>query len=259
MKEDEDIKVNRRKNDKIYFESPLIQSIADSIDFLREETAEILKELDSTELKQQIDELDIEELSQDTINQVTDIVDDLAQFKDEIINEEDIPEPIVDSTNDFKAALNRDDDYVRRAKRRLMTEGYDNNSRIIRLCDKAIAVNYRNWEAYYIKGIALYNLERFGEANDQFIKSLALNEDNINARLYLANSYRLNREFEDAIDVYDSVLAIDENSFDAFKGKAYTYYNCEDYEKACEFFEKANSIEPLDSKSEELWDETKNN
>ena len=48
----DDIKVNRRSADKIRFESPLIQSISDGVDFLRDESREILKELDSTEIKQ---------------------------------------------------------------------------------------------------------------------------------------------------------------------------------------------------------------
>lgn len=252
MKEEE-IKVNKRSNDKIRFESPLIQSISDKIDFLRDESKEILKELDSTEFKQQIDEFDIEEFGQETINNITDIVDDLSQFKNEIINDEDIPDIVKESSKDVKFALNRDEDYVRRAKRRLFSEDYDNDVRVIELCDKAIDVNRFNWEAYYIKGIALHNLEKYEEAIEQLIKSLALKEDNINARLYIANSYRLNREFEKAIEVYDSVLKRDENSFDAFKGKAFTYYNSKDYQKADEFFKKANSIKSLDEKSKEVW------
>ena len=39
-KEDEDIKVNRRKTDKVYFESTFIQQISDGIDFLRDESKE---------------------------------------------------------------------------------------------------------------------------------------------------------------------------------------------------------------------------
>ena len=44
MKDDEDIKVNKRSGDKVYFESPLVQSIYDKIDFLREESKVILEE-----------------------------------------------------------------------------------------------------------------------------------------------------------------------------------------------------------------------
>lgn len=254
MHDGEEIKVNKRKNDKIYFESPLIQSVSDTIDYLRSESKEILKEIDSSQLTGHID---VEEFAEETISHITGIVDDLSEFKDEIINDEDIPSVVKDSSNDMKYALNRDDDYVRRAKRRLVSDDYENDLRIVRLCDKAIDVNRRNWEAYYLKGIALINLDKYEEAADMLIKSLALNEDNINARLYVANAYRLNEDYEDAIDAYDSVLKRDENSFDAYKGKAYTYYNWDKYDKADEFFQKANSIEFLDEKSKEIWEISK--
>lgn len=256
--DDEEIKVNRRKSDKLFFESPLIQSISDSIDFLRDESKSILNELDSTEFKQQIDEFDLEEFGEETINQITGIVDDLAQFKDEIIDPDEIPDVVKDSSNDVKFALNRDGDYVRRAKRRLDTEDYDNDTRIIQLCDKAISVNYLNWEAYYIKGIALINLKKYEEAIEQLIKSLALNEDNLDARLSIANAYRLNGDYKKAIGVYDSVLARDVDSFEAYKGKALTYYDWNNYDEAKLFFKKANSIQILDDESKEIWDACSN-
>ena len=71
--EGEDIKVNRRSSDKIYFESPLIQSISDGIDFLRDETKESLEELDSTEFKQKIDELNLEEFGEYAAGQISEI------------------------------------------------------------------------------------------------------------------------------------------------------------------------------------------
>lgn len=249
----QDIKINKRSTDKVYFESPILQSISDKIDFLREESKEILKELDSTEFKQQIDEWDLEDLGVEALNQISGIVDEIVQFKDEIIDSDEIPEEVKEYSKDFKVALNRDADYVRKAKRRLARDDYDNNERIVQLCDKAIEVNDSNWEAYHIKGIALINLDKYGEACEELTKSLELNEDNDNARLYLANAYRLNREFEKAIEAYDSVLENDEKSFDAYKGKAFTYYNWKKYDKADECFKKANSITFLDEKSKEVW------
>ena len=249
----QDIKINKRSTDKVYFESPILQSISDKIDFLREESKEILKELDSTEFKQQIDEWDLEDLGVEALNQISDIVDEIVQFKDEIIDSDEIPEEVKEYSKDFKVALNRDADYVRKAKRRLARDDYENNERIVQFCDKAIEVNDSNWEAYHIKGIALINLDKYGEACEELNKSLKLNEDNDNARLYLANAYRLNREFEKAIDTYDSVLEKDENSFDVYKGKAFTYYNWKKYDKADECFKKANSIKFLDEKSKEIW------
>ena len=262
MKDWDDIKINKRSTDKVFFESPLIQSISDKIDFLRDESKEILKELDSTELKQQIDQFDIEKFGEDTINQIDDLIDELSQFKDKILDSEDIPDIVKESSNEFKANLNRDEIYVKKARKKLarlnnddkLLDKYDASFRIIELCDKAIDLNYRNADAYYLKGIALINLGKYHEAVKQLIKSLALDGDNIDARLNVGNAYRLNREFDNAIDAYDSVLKRDENSFEAFKGKAVTYYYWEKYGKADECFKKANSIETLDEKSKEIWD-----
>lgn len=253
MKDWDDIKVNKRKTDKIYFESPLIQSISDTIDFLRDESKGILEDLDSTEFKQKIDEIDMEEIGQKSVNHMTEMVDDLAEFKDDLLEYREIPDVLKESSRGFKFALNRDEEYVRRAKRRLMNEDYDNYERIIRLCDKAIDVNDINWEAYYIKGIALTNLTSYEEAIELFIKTLAL-KDNDNIRLHLAKAYRLNNEFENALDIYNSILVKGKNPFAALKGIAFTYYKWKKYDQASQFFRRANSIKPLDEMSKAVWD-----
>lgn len=262
----DDIKVNRRSTDKIYFESPVIQSISDSIDFLRDETKEILKELDSTEFKQQIDEFDLDEFGEDAVNQISEIKDELSQFRSEIIDSDDIPEFIKESSLDAKRALNRDADYVRRAKRKLymldsgrLTDELRTNVRVIELCDKAIEVNFNNWQAYYVKAQALMNLEKYDDASEELIKSLALNEENLDAWFDVAKSYKLNGEYKKSIDVYDSILKRNEDSFKVFEGKALCYAELEDYPNADKFFKKANSIKSLDDESQKIWDEIKEN
>ena len=42
----DDIEVNKRSTDKVFFESTILQQISDSIDFIRDESKEILSELD---------------------------------------------------------------------------------------------------------------------------------------------------------------------------------------------------------------------
>jgi tetratricopeptide (TPR) repeat protein len=155
----------------------------------------------------------------------------------------------------MKFALNRDETYIRKAKRKLKTDTYESNVRIIELCDKAIEVNYSNWEAYYLKGIALINLDKYDEAIGELTKSLALNEDNADARMYIAFAYLFKWEYANAIDFFDYILEVDGKSYDALKGKAVTYYYWEKYDDAAKFFRRANSIKPLDEKSKELFDE----
>ena len=65
----DDIKVNRRKGDKVYFESTLLQQISDGIDFIRAESKEILQELDI----QGIDEIVLEEFGEEALDQISDI------------------------------------------------------------------------------------------------------------------------------------------------------------------------------------------
>ena len=127
------------------------------------------------------------------------------------------------------------------------------NLRIIGLCNKAIEVNDLNHEAYLIKGKALINIEKYDEAIEEFVNSLAL-EENLDAKVAIGDANRLNEDYEDAIDIYDSVLNVDGQSFDALRGKALTYYDMEKFKDACEIFKKADSIYALDEKDKQLWD-----
>jgi tetratricopeptide (TPR) repeat protein len=256
----EDINVNRRKGDKVFFESTFLQQISDKIDYLKDESKEILKEVD----KKGLDEIDLEEIGENTLNHVSDVVDEVSQLKSEIINSDELPQSVKESSRNIKIALNRDEDYVRRARRRLnrieMKEFNDEeraNLRVIQLCDKAIHVNDTNKDAYYLKGRALSNLGKYDDAIEEFITSLAIMDD-INVMIAIADANRLNGDYDDAISVYDSVIEKDWGSFDAFKGKALTYYACEDYKNADEAFRKANNLTELDKESETLWQECQN-
>lgn len=255
-KDDDDIKVNRRSTDKVYFESTLIQQISDGIDFLRDESREVLKQLD---LEGKIDEMELEEFAEDTINQIDDIYDDISKFKSSIISSDDLPEDLKKSYRQTQEYLNRDADYVRRAQRKLDKMHYDEydffktNMRVIELADKAIAVNKRNFDAYYIKGQALVNLENYGGAIEEFISCLAIRDD-VRAWLAIANANRLNGEYNDAINVYNSIFTDEDSNFDVWIGKAYTYYDWGKFDKAKGFFKKADSIKPLDEKSKVMWD-----
>ena len=256
-KDGEDVKVNRRKGDKVYFESTLLQQISDGIEFIRDESREILQELD---LKG-FDEEDVGKIGEKTFNHISDVADEMSQWKSEFINDDDLPEYVKESSRNFKAALNRDEDYVRRAQRRLDRADSDEfvdkirvNARVIELCDKAIDVNSSNAEAYYLKGRALVNLNNYSEAIEEYINALAI-EDNVKIWIAIAEANTLNKDYEDAIDVYDTVLKRDENSFDAINGKAITYYSRGDYKNADIEFRKASKIGCLNTSSKEIWDE----
>lgn len=251
----EDIEVNERSTDKVFFESSLLQNISDSIDFLKQGTTEIFMELDSTELKQRIDEFDLEEFSENTINRIDDIFDEVSQFKDEVIDSQDVPDSVKEFSKNTRAYLNRDIIYVKKAQRKLeLSSSYDASYRAIELCDKAIDVNEFNCDAYYFKGQALINLRNYEESIEEFINVLALDDEYLEARIAIADANRLNKDYDDAIDVYDSVLNIDAECCDAIKGKALVYAELEDYKKACDLFKKADSISNLNENTRDVWD-----
>lgn len=245
----DDINVNKRSTDRVFFESEFIQSLSNQLDIFFEDANQILKDFDSSELKRQFDDIDIIDITMDTLDQFNDIKDETLKN----VDFDEMPEIIVKTSRSAKIALNRDADYLNYAKRKLANlddrdriKYKKTNFRIIELCNKAISLNRCNPESYYLKGLALLNLEEYDDAIDKFITSLALDSDNLKPRLAIAEANRLNGDYDDAISIYDSVLEIDEESFEALKGKAYVYYDLKDYENALVFFKKAGQKQVLD-------------
>lgn len=256
----EDIEV-KRSTDRVIFESNLIQSVYDRIDSLRDESKGILREIDAREIKQQWDEFDLEEFTEDTINQIDDVFDNISQFKDLMVHPEVFPDDVREQYRNTQAYLNRDADYLRRARSKLerldsekLTNVYKTNNRVVELCDKAILVRPDNFDAYVIKGQALTNLKRYDDAIDAYITALSFKDD-VEVWFKIADANRLNRHFEDAIDVYDSILEKYDNSFEVFKGKARVYFDMKDYAECNKMFKKANEIDYLDKDSFNIWSE----
>ena len=183
------------------------------------------------------------------------LIEDMEDLKEETLNfleDFDVEDIIDDFSVNSKKALNRDADYIVRARRKIEQPGEER--RVIRLCNKAIDVNELNWEAYFLKGIALFNIRRYDESIEEMINSLALNEENLEARLYIAKANFYKNDVDYALKVYDSILNIDDKYSDALEGKAEIYYIKRNYEKANEFFKKANNISPLSDEMKDKWD-----
>ena len=260
--DDEDIEVNRRDGQEVLFESEIVQTLYNQITFFKDESSKLIEKLDSSDLMNDLDEIDVDEFGQRALDHVSDVIEDVSKLAEKTIPLDDLPDFIEESTLNAKKALNRDSDYIRKAKRKLNMLNSDSelinegeiNRRVVGLCDKAIEVNKYNDEAYYLKGLALINLKKYDEGIEELINAMALSDDDIDIRLEIANANRLNGEYEDAISVYDSVLKIDEKSYEALKGKAFTYFDWEKYELCEEFFEKANKqVRYMDDDSLYRW------
>lgn len=195
---------------------------------------------------------DTEYFIESILNQFLDDMEQLKNNAIEFIDEMDIDDVFDDFSRNSKKALNKDAVYINRARKKLENSG--DNQRVLYLCNKALLVDEFNWEAYYLKGRALINLGRYDEAIEELINSLALNENNIGARAYIAKASGLNGDLDYALKVYDSILNIDDKYFEALQGKALIYFNQNNYSDAEKFFKKANEISPLSDYANYKWD-----
>ena len=193
-----------------------------------------------------------EDLIGDVLNQFLDDVDQLKNNAIEYMKEMDIDDVFDDFTRNSKKALNQDAVYVVRARVKLENSG--DNQRVVYLCNKALLVDDKNWEAYYLKGRALINLGRYDEAIDELINSLALNEDNLEARKYIAKASRLNGDLDYSLKIYDSILDVDDKYYEAILGKALIYFQLKDYAEADKLFKEANDISPVSGYAKHKWD-----
>lgn len=187
-----------------------------------------------------------------TFNQFLEDIDHLKDNAIEFMKDVDIDDIFDDFSINSKKALNQDAFYVARARRKLENSG--DNQRIIYLCNKALLVDEKNWEAYYLKGRALINLGRYDEAIDVLLDSLALNEDNLEAREYIAKASRLNGDLDYSLKVYDTILNVDDKYYEAILGKALVYFQLKDYAEANKLFEEANKISPVEGYAKHKWD-----
>ena len=194
---------------------------------------------------------DTEYFIESVLNQFLDDMEQLKNDAVEFMDEMDIDDVIDDFSRNSKKALNRDAVYINRARKKL--ERCEDNQRVLYLCNKALLIDELNWEAYYLKGRALINLKRYDEAIEELINSLALNEDNLEARVYIAKASDLKGDSDYALKVYDSILNIDNKYFEALLGKALIYFDQNDYLDAVKFFKRANDISHLSDYEKYKW------
>ena len=195
---------------------------------------------------------DTEHFLESIFNQFISDVDRIKKETIQMFDELDVEDALDDFSKNSKKALNRDIIYINRARSKLENSG--DNQRVIYLCNKALLVDELNWEAYYLKGRALFNLERYDEAIEELINCLALNEDYVDAILYIAKAYNSKGDIGYALKVYDSVLNIDEKNFEALCGKALIFFDQKDYFEAEKYFSKANNFSVLPKDYRYKWD-----
>lgn len=119
-------------------------------------------------------------------------------------------------------------------------------------CDKLRARDQLN------KGVASYKNAKYEEAIDHFQNAVHLDPQLLNAKLYLATAFAQqyipdvdtpenNRNAEQAIDAYKTVLAQDPKNINSVKGIAYLYLNMHKFDQSKEYYLKAAQMDPNDA------------
>ena len=112
------------------------------------------------------------------------------------------------------------------------------------LLNKAIGTQPDNYEAYFLRGVAKYNLDDLSGARGDFDKTLVLHPLYIHALQYrgICNQ-RLNNQYA-ALDDFAQVLGIDPYNADIYAARAVTYLQMARYEDALADNNKALAIRP---------------
>ena len=108
-----------------------------------------------------------------------------------------------------------------------------------------IVLNDQNYvAALNNKGLSLGNLKNFKEAIEHFDKVLAIDPNNINALNNKGLSLGNLKNFKEAIEHFDKVLAIDPNNINALNNKGLSLGNLKNFKEAIEYFDKVLAIDP---------------
>ena len=112
------------------------------------------------------------------------------------------------------------------------------------MLNKAISSQPDNYEAYFLRGVAKYNLEDLSGALGDFDKTLVLHPLYIHALQYrgICNQ-RLNNQKE-ALDDFAQVISIDPYNAEIYAARAVTYLQLGRYEDALNDNDMALSIKP---------------
>lgn len=109
--------------------------------------------------------------------------------------------------------------------------------------DKILKSDNKNINAYYNKGIALYNLGRYKEAIKCFDKVLELDDKNINAYNNKGNALSKLGKYEESIECYNKALELDNKNIYVYNNKGEALLSLERFEEAVECFDKALKLD----------------
>ncbi len=117
--------------------------------------------------------------------------------------------------------------------------GKGNHAESIRLADKALALDEKNYKALSLKGIILAFDVSPEEGIASIQKSLAINPDYVQASYDMAIAQKLGRHYDESITYFQKVLKADPQNTWSYYGIATNYADKKDREQALAYLEKA--------------------
>ena len=108
--------------------------------------------------------------------------------------------------------------------------------------DKAIALNSKQWQAYYTKGLLFHDRKNYQEAVFYYDKAIELNKKMANLYSTKGNALCELKRFEEALETCEKALEVNPNLAHAHNNRAWALYGLGAYEEALEACDTALNI-----------------
>lgn len=109
--------------------------------------------------------------------------------------------------------------------------------------DKAVSIAPNNYDAYFYRGNAYFDIGEYDKAIADYSKAIELDSNDSYSYYNRGLAYRLKGEYERALQDYDRVLIIEPDAADAHASKGACYILQDDYPKAIASYDKAISLD----------------
>jgi tetratricopeptide (TPR) repeat protein len=120
----------------------------------------------------------------------------------------------------------------------------------IKTQDEALQIDPQNSTAWTIKGLTLYNLNKYDEAIKAYDEAIRINPRNSKAWIYKALVLRDLGRYDEAIKANEKAIEINPENSTAWTNKGFALYSLNKYDEALAAYDKAIEINP---KNEAAW------
>jgi tetratricopeptide (TPR) repeat protein len=120
----------------------------------------------------------------------------------------------------------------------------------IKTQDEALQIDPQNSTAWTIKGLTLYNLNKYDEAIKAYDEAIRINPRNSKAWIYKGLVLRDLGRYDEAIKADEKAIEINPENSTAWTNKGFALYSLNKYDEALAAYDKAIEVNP---KNEAAW------